>query len=93
MTSDLPWANIHKNVTCSFVYLRTSQHRTSLKELAHPQEAEGDSHDGRFVQMGGHSTRKRQSLGELIKHLRLLTPSVSGCITGTQFSLLRTAPT
>lgn len=43
--------------------------------------------------MGGHPTRKRQRVGELIKHLRLLTPPVSGCIAGAQFPLLRTAPT
>lgn len=43
--------------------------------------------------MGGHPTRKRQRVGELIEHLRLLTPPVSGCIAGAQLPLLRTAPT
>lgn len=43
--------------------------------------------------MGGHPPGERQSVGQLIKHLRLLTPPVSGCITGPQLPLLRAAPT
>lgn len=61
---------------------------TRLEEAAHLQEAEGDSHDGRFVHVGGDSTGERQSAGKLIKHLGLLTPSISGRITGTQLPLL-----
>lgn len=66
---------------------------TGLKETAHPQKAEGDSHDGGFVQVGCDSARKRQSVGELIKHLRLLTPPTSGSITRTQLPLLGTGTT
>lgn len=65
---------------------------TRSQELAHAQEAEGDSHDGSFVQVGGHPAGERQSVGELIKHLRLLTPPTPGCITRAQLPLLRTAP-
>ena len=65
---------------------------TRFEEVAHAQEAEGDSHDGGFVQMGGDSAGERQSVGELVKHLRLLTPPTPGCITGMQLPLLRTAP-
>lgn len=81
--------------TCSFVPhdSRAGKELTGLEELPHPQEAEGDSHDGRFVQMGGDSARQRQSVGELVKHLRLLTPPVSGRVPGAKFPLLRTAPT
>lgn len=42
--------------------------------------------------MGGHPARERQSVGELVEHLRLLTPPVSGGVPGAQFPLLRTAP-
>lgn len=56
----------------------------------HSQEAEGDPHDGGFVQVGADSTGERQSAGQLIEHLRLLTPSTSGRIARTQLPLLRT---
>lgn len=65
---------------------------TGSEEVAHPQEVEGDSHDGGFVQVGGDSTGEWQSAGELVKHLRLLTPPTSGRITRTQLPLLRTGP-
>lgn len=58
----------------------------------HPQEAEGDSHDGGFVQVGGDSAGERQCAGELVKHLRLLTPPTSGRIPRTQLPLLRAGP-
>ncbi len=66
---------------------------TGSEEAVHPQEVEGDSHDSRFVQVGGDSTGEWQSAGELIKHLRLLTPPTSSRITRTQLPLLRTGPT
>lgn len=57
------------------------------------QDAEGDSHDGRFVEVGGDPAGERQSAGKFIKHLGLLTPSISGRITGTQLPLLGAGPT
>lgn len=65
---------------------------TRSQEAPHAQEAEGDSHDGGFVQVGGDSAGKWQSVRELVKHLRLLTPPTSGRITGTQLPLFRTGP-
>lgn len=70
----------------------TTELLTRLQEVTHPQEAEGDSHDGGFVQVGGDSAGKWQSARELVKHLCLLTPPASGCITRTQLPLLRTGP-
>lgn len=65
---------------------------TSSEEAAHPQEAQEDSHDARFVQMVGNSPGQWQSAGKLIKHLGLLTASAPGCVTGTQLPLLGTGP-
>lgn len=73
--------------------LQVRRFLTGSEEALHLQEAEGDSHDGRFVQVGGHSAGERQSASELIKHLRLLAPPTSGRITRTQLPLLRTGPT
>lgn len=63
-----------------------------LQQLLHPQEAEGDPHDAGLVQVGADSARERQSAGELVKHLRLLTAATSGRVTGAQLSLFRTGP-
>lgn len=60
--------------------------------MVHSQEAEGHSHDGGFVQVGGHSAWERQSVGKFIKDLGLLTPPASGCITRAQFSLFCAGP-
>lgn len=60
--------------------------------MTHPQEAQSDPHDGGFVQVGGDSAGEGQGPGELIKHLGLLTPPASGCVTRTQLPLLRTGP-
>lgn len=65
---------------------------TRLQEAVHPQVAESHSHDGGFVQVGGDSARKRQRVGELVKHLGLLAPPTSGRVTRTQLPLLRTGP-
>lgn len=64
---------------------------TRSQKAPHAQDAEGDPHDGSFVQMGGNSAWQWQSAGELIKHLRLLAPPTPGCITRAQLPLLRTA--
>ncbi|TNN77802.1 hypothetical protein EYF80_012100 [Liparis tanakae] len=62
-------------------------------QVVHPQEAEGDSHDGGLVQVGADSAGERQRAGQVIEHLRLLAPPTSGRITRAQLSLLRTAAT
>lgn len=89
-----PTSTQEPNVICSFLHRDrgAAKDLTGLEELAHPQEAERDSHDGRLVQMGGHPARQRQRVGQLVEHLRLLTAPVSGGIAGAQFPLLRTAP-
>lgn len=65
---------------------------TRFEEVSHPQKAKGDSHDGGFVQMGGDSAGEWEGVGELVKHLSLLTSPTSGRITGMQLPLLQTAP-
>lgn len=43
------------------------------------QEADGQAHDGGFVQVGAHTVGQRQLMGQFIEDLRLLaTPAPCG---------------
>lgn len=66
---------------------------TGSQETLQRQEAQGDSHDGGFVQLRGNAARKRKSAGQLVENFRLFAPPASGRVTRTQLPLLRTGPT
>lgn len=56
------------------------------------QEADGQPHDGGFVQVGAHAVRQGQLVGQLVEDLRLLAPSAPGSIPGLLLPPLRAAP-
>lgn len=65
------------------LWLRETQ--TWCEQFACTEEADGQSHDGRFVQVWADAMRQRQLMCELVEHLRLLTPPTARCITRLLF--------
>lgn len=56
------------------------------------QEADGQAHDGGFVQVGAHTVGQRQLMSQFIEDFRLLaTPAPCG-ISGFLLPQLRAAP-
>lgn len=47
-----------------------------------PQEADGQAHDGSFVQVGAHTVRQGQLVSQLIEDLRLLAAPAPRGIAG-----------
>lgn len=56
------------------------------------QEADGQPHDGGFVQVGAHAVRQGQLMGQLVEDLRLFAPPAPGGIPGLLLPPLRATP-
>lgn len=56
------------------------------------QEADSQPHDGGLVQVGAHTVRQGQLVGQLVEDLRLLAPSAPCCIPGLLLPPLRATP-
>lgn len=65
---------------------------TWADDLAGAQEADGQSHDGGFVQVGADAVWEGQLIGQLVKHLRLLTTTTACRVTRPLLTPLRTVP-
>lgn len=51
-------------------------------EAVHAQVADGEAHDGGFVQVGADPAREGQRVRQLVEHLRLLAATASSRIPG-----------
>lgn len=57
-----------------------------------PQEADSQPHDGGLVQVGAHTVRQGQLVGQLIEDFRLLASPAPCCIPGLLLPPLGAAP-
>lgn len=83
---------------CVFFNVQSSSHVdewvcTWGEEFACPQVADGQSHDGGFIQMWADAVWERQLAGQLIKHLRLLTAPAARRVSRFLLTPLWAAPT
>lgn len=62
---------------------------TWCEKFACTEEADGQSHDGCFVQVWADAIRQRQLMCQLVEHLRLLTPPASRCVSRFLFPPFR----
>lgn len=56
------------------------------------QEADGQPHDGGFVQVGAHTVRQGQLMGQLVEDLCLFAPPAPGSVPGLLLPPLRATP-